>query len=408
VSSPDERPRDVSLVVTTYGGETYHTQHCLGRLRRWKTPRTELIVVVHDETPLLRAFLELCRELELIDRLLRAETGHGHVRGVNLGFAHATAEVVFNVCVDMRVGGVVVADCARLLAEEPRAGLVGWHYDWTSPELEGTRWRGGRLEYTRRGALAAEHERNLRGAPWATGRALDALAGVHPVLCNGSFFGIRRALWERLGGFDEQHCPVHWADDYLGYAVLDQGLDVLNVPRRYRCAADPAEFQALSDLVWQRRRDPFRGRDQIDWSCRAPDPRLSARENVYLDVLGRSLPRDAAVLVVGDVPWTPPAAARLQRRPGGTAADALPRADLLLCGAGALEPGLCARVRPGGRLIAFGGAAPLPGAARVDALQVWDAPMARLAFRRPDPARPAGARRRAQRRGCEEGAACCD
>ena len=63
-----------SVVVTTYGGETTHTQHCLGRIRRWKTPRDEVIVVVHDETPMLRQFLELCHKLRIVDRLVLAWT----------------------------------------------------------------------------------------------------------------------------------------------------------------------------------------------------------------------------------------------------------------------------------------------------------------------------------------------
>jgi hypothetical protein len=96
-------------------------------------------------------------------------------------------------------------------------------------------------------------------------------------------------------------------------------------------------------------------------------------------MLARTLPADAAVLVIGETPWKPPALPLRQDR-------APPAWDLVLCGAGAFEPGLCSRVRPGGRLIAFEPHAPLPGAAAVDTLQVWDAPAPRLSFSRADPA----------------------
>ena len=133
---------ELSVVITTWGDETLYTQQCLGKVRKWKDRRYEIIVVTHDETPLHRQFLEFCSKIGLIDSLLLAVSGHGHVRGVNLGFERAKADLVFNLTIDTRVGGELIRSCAGRLASEPRLGLIGWHYDW-DPDFEGSLWRDG-------------------------------------------------------------------------------------------------------------------------------------------------------------------------------------------------------------------------------------------------------------------------
>ncbi len=372
---------DVSLVVTTYGSETAHTQRCLGRLREWKDERHQVVVVCHDETPLLRAFLELARRLGIVDDLVPAVPGHGHVRGVNLGFARARAELVFNVCVDMRIGPGVVDDCAARLRAEPRLGMIGWHYDW-STTFEGTFWRGDVLEHTLRkhddsrvpATLDPIHVANMRGAAWHTGRVFGAIGTRRILCCNGSFFGTRKALWDRLGGFDDARYPRHWADDFFTYAVLDQGMDVANLPAAYRCGRTPRSFEALTDLVWPGRSDPDRGRDQLDWRLAAPTaPELAHDEVVLLEVLERCLADDARVAVVGAVPWRP------ARHVPTAAADVA--VDLLLVAAADYVPRHRSRLREGGVLVVFG-AVDAPGMQRTSHLSVHRRETARAAFTR--------------------------
>jgi len=365
-------------VVTTYGGETAHTQACLGRIRRWKQPSHEVIVVVHDESPTLRTFLELCTRLGIVDRLVLAETGHGHVRGVNLGFSLTRAEIVFNVCIDMRIGGQLVGDCVEVLRTTPTVGMIGWHYDWGT-DCEGSRWRDGKLVISIRkpdatmpgGRLAEEHRRNVRRAEWSTGRVLESVGDLRFTCCNGSFFGIRRGLWDRLGGFDERLYPIHFADDFLTYAVLDQGLDVLNLPRRYRCGADAAEFRALTDLAWQGRDDPLKGLDRVQWRSANPDPPLGEIENTFLEMLGRALGDEASVMVLGDAPWQPSVARNTEDAP-----------DLIVCGPGTYRAGLERRLAPGGALITFDDAEGPDDAARVGTLRIHRAAEPRRRFER--------------------------
>jgi GT2 family glycosyltransferase len=372
---------ELSLVITTYGGETAHTQACLGRIRRWKRPEHEVIVVVHDESPTLRVFLELCRRLGIVDRLVLAESDHGHVRSVNLGFALSRAELVFNACIDMRIGGRLVADCAEILRTKPSAGMIGWHYDW-SPDCEGSFWRDGKLITSIRhpdattpgGRLLEEQLINIRGAAWQTGRTLDSVGDLRFTCCNGSFFGIRRSVWDRLGGFDESLYPIHFADDFLTYAVLDQGLDVLNVPSRYRCGRDPDELLALTDLAWQGRNDPLKSVDRVDWRAANSASDLGDLERGFLEMLDRALAKDASLLVVGDPPWRPTA----QSEAGGLA----DLADLVVCAPGHYRAGLESRLHPGGLLISFNAEEGPRNAALVGSLLVFRAPERRVRYER--------------------------
>ena len=126
----------------------------------------------------------------------------------------ARADIVFNICVDMRVGGECIAQCEELLCSTPNVGLVGWHYDW-SVDTEGSRWRDDGLQFSLRkrdetavgGHLLAANVDNIRAAPWYTGRVFESIGDVRFTCCNGSFFAIRRDLWRRLGGPTRPSAP---------------------------------------------------------------------------------------------------------------------------------------------------------------------------------------------------------
>lgn len=294
--------RKISIIVTTYGSDTYYTQACLEAMRRWKRPHHELIVVTHDETALLRAYLEACRTEGLIDKLILAASGHGHTRGFNLGLRHATADVVFNVANDIRIGPSLVDDCADKLRADLRLGIMGWH--WHS---EGTFWRGGKLEtrptgWEARPPLPPSEERNIRLAPWFTRRTFEALRGPRSLcLCNTSFFGARREVLDLVGGGFSKTYAHYWADDFLCYAVLDQGFDVSHFEVKFRQKAFFNEFQYDNVDVPDRHRHD----DALNYDGAFLDSigllggGMSQRESVFLHLLGKALPDRAAVTNVG-------------------------------------------------------------------------------------------------------------
>lgn len=296
------RPQPISLIVTTYGTDSYYTQACLEAIRRWKSPHHELIVVSHDESPLLRAYLDSCAADGLIDRLVFAVPGHGHTRGFNLGVRHATAEVVFNICNDILIGPSLVDDCAIQLRRDPQLGLMGWH--WYN---EGTTWRDGRVvEYSVRDGenpeLSSEKIATFESARWFTGRYFEGIGGRFWInLCNTAFFGIRREVLDRVGGGFGPEFSHYWADDFLNYAVLDQGLDIRHFDGRFRGTPYFAEFQYDNVDVEDRRRnaDMVRYNGAFLDTIALYNGGMSQAESVYLHLLAKAIPENSTVLNVG-------------------------------------------------------------------------------------------------------------
>lgn len=259
-----ELKKRISIAVTTYSKQSYYTHACLEAIRPWKNDQHELIVACHDQSLLLEFYLKGCERDGLIDQLLFTQPGYGHLRGVNLCFENASGEFFFNICNDMLIGDFLVADCANRLCDSS-LGMIGWHW-YDGGDCEGERWRGdGSLEYNLRQEdspwLGERDEANIRQAHWFTGKTFEAVGGPKWIqLCNTSFFGIRRDLWRRLGGFDYQKYYHWWADDFLSYAVLDQGLDVLNLGSHFRRKPYFAGFDQDNQDVPDCRRDE----DRID------------------------------------------------------------------------------------------------------------------------------------------------
>lgn len=292
----------ISIIVTTYGTDTLYTQACLESIRRWKNYHHELIVVVHDESPLLRAYLDACRVDGLIDNLLYAVAAHGHTRGFNLGVEHASGDVIFNICNDILIGPSLVDDCASKLRSDRQLGIIGWH--WYN---EGTFWKNGqvvdyRLRDHSRPTLTDGCVRDMRGAPWYTGKFFASVGGeLWLCLCNTAFFGMRTETLQRVGGGFAPYYQHYFADDLLNYAVLDQGLDVRHFDKSFRRKPYFHEFQFDNVDVSARRRhdDSLKYDGAFLDSARLLRGGLSDKELIYLHLLVRSLSDGASVTNVG-------------------------------------------------------------------------------------------------------------
>ena len=250
----------ISIAVTTYGTQSFYTHGCLEAIREWKTERHELIVACHDGSLLLEHYLRACAKDRLIDRLIFTPPGYGHTMGVNRCFAEAHGRWLFSVANDIALGPAIVNDCAHRLETEPQLGLIGWH--WYN---DGTFWQDGRIvRYQLRDDaspnMEARDEQNVRSASWFTGRTFEALGGPKWLcLCNTAFFGIRREVWDAVGGFAYVY-RHYWADDFLNYAVLDQGLNVEAFAEKFR---NNHHFHEIQYQPHGRRGSPPRqGRDR--------------------------------------------------------------------------------------------------------------------------------------------------
>lgn len=297
-----QRPDAISIVVTTYGTDTYYTQACLESIRRWKNSHHELIVVSHDESALLRAYLNACFADGLIDKLLWATPGHGHTRGFNLAYRNANAQIIFNICNDILIGPSLVDDCAYKLRNNRQLGLIGWH--WYN---EGTFWNGDTIsEYKLRDDskpfLSEDDQSKMRSSKWHTGRAFKALDGPKWLcLCNTGFFGARKEVIDRIGeGFSPEY-HHYFADDALNYAVLDLGLDIHHFEAKFRQRAYFHEFQYDNiDVPDRHRHDDMLQFDGafLD-SIRLLGGGMSEEESIFLYLLAKSIPNGATVTNTG-------------------------------------------------------------------------------------------------------------
>jgi GT2 family glycosyltransferase len=291
----------ISLAVTTYGTQSLYTHTCLEAIREWKTERHELLVACHDASLLLEYYLRASWKDGFIDRLIFTPSRYGHTKGVNICFAEASGRWLFNVANDIALGPAIVNDCMQRLEGNPQLGLVGWH--WYN---DGTFWEGGRivrylLRDNDRPDLNPGDEKNIRNAPWFTGRAFHGLGGPKWLcLCNTAFFGIRREVWAAIGGFSDvyQH---YWADDFLNYAVLDQGLNVEAFAPKYRNEYHFHEIQYSHTDVEDRRRhvDAIAIPPKLEHYLSFLEGGLVQGERQLLYQIARSLPDGSTVLHLG-------------------------------------------------------------------------------------------------------------
>ena len=291
----------ISIAVTTHATQSYYTHACLESMREWKNSRHELLVACHDGSLLLEYYLKACVKEKLIDKLLFTPPSYGHTKGVNRCFAEARGDFLFNVANDIMLGPAIVDDCADKLEHDPQLGLIGWH--WYN---DGTFWEDGRINrYKLRDDnnpdMNSQDEHNIRNAPWYTGRTFQALGGPKWLcLCNTAFFGIRREVWTKIGGFGDTY-RHYWADDFLNYAVLDQGLNVEAFESKFKNDTYFSEFQYKNTHVEDRHRN-------LDW---IPIPQkletylafmeggLVQKERQLLYQIAKSIPDKSTVLHVG-------------------------------------------------------------------------------------------------------------
>ena len=250
-------PDGISMIVTTYKEDTLYTQACLESIRTWKRDHHELIVVVHDESPLMRAYLESCLDDGLIDHLINTISNHGHTRSFNIGVQKAKHDLIFNIGNDICIGPSIVNDCANVLTNKREVGIIGWF--WYE---KGVFWNRSTdkidhycLRDNNNPNMGEVEEYKLRNSKYFTGKVFEGLDGpkwIH--LCNTSFFGIRRDVLEEVGSGFSEDFNHYWADDFLNYLVLDKGYDIYNFEDKFRQKPYFSEFQYDNIDIEDRRR----------------------------------------------------------------------------------------------------------------------------------------------------------
>ena len=199
-----------SIILVVYNGLQY-LPDCLASLREEcrAVPGSEVVVVDNASSDGSAGWIaEHYPEV----RLLRQEKNVGFAGGSNLGAASAHGEVLVFLNQDTRVLPGWLNALVEGLANQENVGLT------TSKLLimrqpEQIHLSGQDVLYTGmtfgRGSRRAAHE-------FAEAQAVSAVSGAS--------FAIRRELWERLGGFDEdffmyyEETDLSWRAGLLGYS----------------------------------------------------------------------------------------------------------------------------------------------------------------------------------------------
>jgi predicted O-methyltransferase YrrM len=187
------------------------------------------------------------------------------------------------------------------LRTDKQIGLIGWHWYNDGTFYTGSKINNYKLRDDKNPNLSAADEQNIRAAPWFTGTTFNALGGTYWLcLCNTAFFGIRKDVWQKVGGFSDKY-RHYWADDFLNYAVLEQGLDVRHFEHKFRRKEFFHEFQYMNVDVPDRRRteDHIALDPALEAAFAHLDGGMSILERQLLFYFGKSIPEDKTILNVG-------------------------------------------------------------------------------------------------------------
>lgn len=207
------RHGQVSVIVVTYNSRA-DIDACLTSLRT-HSPHAEIIVVDNLSTD--GTLDHVRRSYPAVTAVMAGRNG-GYGAGNNIGARLATGEYLVILNPDTQVEAGWLDPLLRVLRDCPEVGLV-------TPTIL--------LEGDGEKVNACGNDVHLTGLAFCAG-----LNGVAPPLSerprtvaavSGAAFAVRREVWERLGGFDEQFF-MYLEDTDLSLRARRLGYDIMHVP----------------------------------------------------------------------------------------------------------------------------------------------------------------------------------
>jgi GT2 family glycosyltransferase/glycosyltransferase involved in cell wall biosynthesis len=204
----------VSVIIPVHGKLAY-TVACLRSLRRHAPTAAFEVIVVDDASP--DDSVETILQVGGL-RLIRNEANLGFVGSCNAGAAASRGEYLLFLNNDTQVMPGWLDGLLTCFAEREDCGIAGSRLVYPDGRLQeagglvfadGSGWNVGRFE-------------TRDSTAWRYRREVDYVSGASLM--------IRRALFQRVGGFDTCYMPAYYEDADLAFAVRQLGLRVYYEP----------------------------------------------------------------------------------------------------------------------------------------------------------------------------------
>ena len=209
-----ETPR-VTIIIPTYGGVDY-TLRCLASIAA-APPVTPFEVLVADDATPGQDVLALEKVAGL--RFIRWPENMGFLRSCNAAAKLANGDFLFFLNNDTELLPGAVDALVDLFDARPDAGMVGSkliYPDGRLQEAGGIIWRDA-------SAWNYGNQADPQRPEFNYVREVDYISGAAIML--------PRALWEKMGGFDEHFLPAYCEDSDLAFRLREAGWKVLYQPR---------------------------------------------------------------------------------------------------------------------------------------------------------------------------------
>ena len=204
----------VSIIIPAYNQFVY-TYHCIEAIiKNSDAVSYEIILADDNSTDLTKDISQVVSNL-IIER---TETNVRFLRNCNQAAQKARGNYLLFLNNDTQVQKNWLKPLVDLMESDEHIGMVGSklvYADGTLQEAGGIIWSGGN--------------------GWNYGRNDDAMKPEYNYVrevdyISGASIMIRKELWDRIGGFDDQFAPAYCEDSDLAFQVRQQGYKVMYQP----------------------------------------------------------------------------------------------------------------------------------------------------------------------------------